>query len=112
MRAACPSLLRRAMLRPWIVRPKNTGTAGRTTLCTDSGARRFRPWRLAERIHRNRRVFDVEDLEMLGLVGRAEHDAIARARLHQRARERRHPTDVAAVDVDLVDADDADQLFP
>ena len=48
---------------------------------------------------------------MFGLLRCAQDDAIARARLHQRARQRRHPTDVAAVQIDFVDADDADDVF-
>ena len=73
--------------------------------------RRFGARRFAERIHRNRRVLDVEDLEVFGLRRRVQDDAIARARLHQRARQRRHPADVAAVHVDFVDANDADDVL-
>src|SRR5437660_11882453 len=73
--------------------------------------RRLSSWRFAERIHRNRRVLDVDDLEMLRLRWRAQVHAVAGARLHQRISERRAPTDVATVEVHLVDADDRDDVF-
>jgi hypothetical protein len=47
------------------------------------GARRF-----PERIHWNRRVLDVENVEVFRLLRCPEEDAVAWARLHQGARER------------------------
>src|ERR1700747_3671483 len=73
--------------------------------------RRLSSWRFAERIHRNRRVLDLDDLEMFRLRWRAQVHAVAGARLHQRIGERRAPADVAAVEVHLVDADDRDDVF-
>lgn len=73
--------------------------------------RGFRAWRLAERVHRNRHVFHVDDLEFLGLRRRTHHHAVARRRLHQRAPQRRHPADIAAGQVDFVDADDPDDVL-
>jgi len=67
--------------------------------------------RFAERIHRNRRVLDLDDLEVLRLRWRNQVHAVAGARLHQRIRERRAPADVAAVEVHLVDAYDRDDVF-
>src|ERR1700683_4977561 len=71
----------------------------------------FGAWRFAERFHRNRCVLDVEDLEVFGLRWGAQDDAVARARLHERARQRRPPADVAPVQVHLVDADNAEDVF-
>src|SRR3979490_412436 len=48
---------------------------------------------------------------MLRLRWCAQLHAVAGARLHQRISERRAPTDVAAVEVHLVDADDRDDGF-
>src|SRR6516165_7916536 len=76
-----------------------------------AGHLRLSSWRFAERIHRNRRVLNVDDLEMLRLRWRAQLHAVAWARLHQRIGERRAPADVAAVEVDLVDADDRDDML-
>src|SRR6267378_1216326 len=67
--------------------------------------------RFAERIHRNRRVLDLDDLKVLRLCWRAQVHAVAGARLHQRISERRAPADVAAVEVHLVDAYDRDDVF-
>src|SRR5262249_30168144 len=73
--------------------------------------RRLSSWRFAERIHRNRRVLDVDDFEILGLRRRAQDYAVAGAGLHQRIGERRAPADVTAVEVHLIDADDRDDVF-
>src|SRR4051794_38769593 len=70
----------------------------------------FGSGRLAERVHWNLVVLDIYDLELLGLLRCAQDDEVAQNRFHQRASERRHPADVAAVQVDLVDADDADDV--
>src|SRR2546430_7531543 len=42
----------------------------------------------SERIHRNRRVLDLNDLEMLRLRWRAQVHTVAGARLHQRIGDR------------------------
>ena len=76
-----------------------------------AGHLRLSSQRFAERIHRNRRVLDLDDLEMLRLRWRAQVHAVARARLDQRIGERRAPADVAAVEVHLVDTDDRDDVF-
>src|SRR5205809_1095935 len=76
-----------------------------------ASARRLGARRLAEGVHGNREVLHVQDLERFGLRGGAQQDAIARPRFHQRARERRHPADIAPVQIDLVDADDADDVL-
>src|SRR5215831_17997901 len=73
--------------------------------------RRLSSWRFTERIHWNRRVLDVDDLEILRLHRRAQDHALAGARLHQRIGERRAPADVAAVEVHFVNADDRDGVF-
>src|SRR5258708_36499878 len=48
---------------------------------------------------------------MLRLRWRAQVHTVAGARLHQRIGDRRAPTDVAAVEVHLVDAYDRDDVF-
>src|SRR5215475_1502382 len=73
--------------------------------------RRLSSWRFAERVHRNRRVFDINDLKMLRLRWRAQVHVVAWARLHQRIRERRAPADVATVEVHLVNADYRDYML-
>src|SRR5207245_7102380 len=73
--------------------------------------RRLSSWRFAERIHRNRRVLDIDDLEMFRLRWRVQVHAVAGARLHQRIGERRAPADVTGVEVHLVDADNRDDVF-
>ena len=50
-----------------------------------------------------------DHVELLDAARRAQGHRIAFARLEQRARHRRYPADVAALRVDLVDADDADR---
>src|SRR6267154_5127062 len=74
---------------------------GRLGLGAFDLGRRLSSQRFAERIHRNRRVLDFDDLETLRLRWRAQLHAVAGARLHQRIAERRAPADVAAVEVDL-----------
>src|SRR5882762_3934519 len=92
---------------------KDRGTlrVGRLGLGAFDLRRSLSSQRFAERIHRNRRVLDVDDLEMLRLRWRAQVHAVAGARLHQRIGERRAPADVATVEVHLVDADDRDDVF-
>ena len=72
---------------------------GRLVLGAFDLGRRLSSWRFAERIHRNRRILNVDDLEMLRLPWRAQVHAVAGARFHQRIGERRAPADVAAVEV-------------
>src|SRR5215469_18574667 len=84
---------------------------GRLGLGVFDRGRRLSSWRFTERIHRDRRVLDVDDLEMLRLRWRAQVHAVAWPRLHQRIGERRAPADVAAVEVHLVDADDGDDML-
>src|SRR5580700_2166101 len=84
---------------------------GRLVLGAFDLGRRLSSWRFAERIHRNRRILNVDDLEMLRLPWRAQVHAVAGARFHQRIGERRAPADVAAVEVHLVDSDDRDDVF-
>src|SRR3954462_2836409 len=73
--------------------------------------RRLSSWRFAERIHRNRRILDTDDLEMLCLGWCAQGHGVAGAGLHERIRERRAPADIAAIEVHLVNADDRDDVF-
>src|SRR6478735_207964 len=75
------------------------------------GVSRLSSWRFAERIHRNWRVLDEDDLEMLCLRWCAQVHAVAGPGLHERIRERRAPADVAAIEIHLVDADDRDDVF-
>jgi hypothetical protein len=75
------------------------------------GVSRLSSWRFAERIHRNRRVLDEDDLEMFCLRWCAQVYAVTGAGLHERMSERRAPADVAAIEVHLVDADDRDDVF-
>src|ERR1700731_888900 len=84
---------------------------GRLGLGAFDLGRRLSSWRFAERIHRNRRVLDVDDLEMLRLRWRAQVHAVTGAGLDQRNGDRRAPADVAAVEVHLVDADDGHDVF-
>ena len=72
---------------------------------------RLSSWRFAERINRNRRILDVDDLEMFRLRWRAQVHVVAGAGLDQGNGERLAPADVAAVEVHLVDADDRDDVF-
>src|SRR2546428_6234284 len=53
-------------------------------------------------------VAHLENLELLVARGRAQRNAVARARLEQRPGDRRDPRHAAARRIDLVDADDAD----
>jgi hypothetical protein len=84
---------------------------GRPGLGAFNFGRRLSSQRFAERIHRNWCVRDLDDLEMLRLPRRVQIHAVATARLHQRTGERRAPADVAAVEVQLVDAYDRDDVF-
>src|SRR5438270_10244180 len=90
---------------------KNVYVNTKTALGDFGLGRRLSSWRFAERIHRNRRVLDEDDLEMLCLPWCAQVYAVTGAGLHERIRERRAPADVAAIEVHLVDADDRDDVF-
>jgi len=72
-----------------------------------SRGRGLGPRWFAERLHRDAFVTHLENLQWLGAPGRVKNDLIARPGLHQRAREGRDPADVVAIEIDLVEADDA-----
>src|SRR4029453_4374573 len=78
-----------------------TACAG-TYLGRSLGAR----WR-GERLQRDALVTDLEDLELLGAARRVKDHAVAWPRLHQGARQRRLPADMVAIQIDLIEADDA-----
>src|SRR5215475_14377169 len=75
----------------------STGAPGRGL-----GARWF-----AERLDGDALVIDLENLELLGAPRRVQDHTISWPGLRQRARQRRHPADMAAIKIDLVEADDA-----
>ena len=54
-----------------------------------------------------RSITHLEDLQLLRTARRVKDHAIACSGLHQRAGQWRHPADVVAIQIDLVDADDA-----
>src|SRR6202453_2387280 len=72
------------------------------SLCRGLGSRWF-----TERFHRNALVMHFQHGQVRCTARRLENYAIARCRPHQRAPQRRHPTDVVAVEIDLVCAHDA-----
>src|ERR1700691_5962209 len=76
--------------------------SARESLCRGLGSRWF-----TERFHRNALVTHFQHGQVCCTARRLEHYAIARCRLHQRAPQRRHPTDVVAFEIDLVGAHDA-----
>src|ERR1700686_1697066 len=76
--------------------------SARESLCRGFGSRWF-----TERFHRNALVTHFQHGQVFCAARRLENYAVARCRLHQRAPQRRHPTDVVAVEIDLVDAHDA-----
>src|ERR1700691_6585388 len=76
--------------------------SARKSLCRGLGSRWF-----TERFHRNALVTHFQHGQVCCTARRLENYAIARCRLHQRAPQRRHPTDVVAVEIDLVCAHDA-----
>src|SRR5262245_37996846 len=71
-------------------------------LCPGLGSRWF-----TERFHRNALVTHFLDDQVFCTARRLQSYSVARCRLHQRAPQRRHPTDVVAVEIDLVGAHDA-----
>src|SRR5947209_9644289 len=83
--------------------PSSGGLASaRGSLCRGLGSRWF-----TERFHRNALVAHFKHGQVFCAARGVENYAIARCRLHQRAPQRRHPTDVVAVEIDLVGAYDA-----
>ena len=55
-----------------------------------------------ERFHRNALVTHFQHGQVFCAARRRENYTVTRCRLHQRAPQRRHPTDVVAVEIDLV----------
>src|SRR5438874_5294531 len=76
--------------------------SARKSLCRGLGSRWF-----TERFHRNSLVTHFQHGQVFCAARRLENYAVARCRFHQRATQRRHPTDVVAVEIDLVRAHDA-----
>src|SRR5580658_1826976 len=76
--------------------------SAREFLCRCLGSRWF-----TERFHTNALVTHFQDDQVFCTARRFESYAVARCRLDQRAPQRRHPTDVVAVEIDLVGAHDA-----
>ena len=66
------------------------------------GARWFTEW-----FHFNALVTDFQHSQVFCAARQLKDYAVARGRLHQRARQRRHPTDVVALEIDFVCAHDA-----
>src|SRR5580700_2029654 len=86
----------------WRERPSGGLASARESLCRGLGSRWW-----PERFHRNALVAHFQHGQVFCAARREENYAIARCRLHQRAPQRRHPTDVAAVEIDLVGAHNA-----
>src|SRR4029077_6612480 len=61
----------------------------------------------AERLHGDALVPHIEDLQLLDDTRRVKDETVPWPRLHQCARQRRLPTDMVAIQIDLIDADDA-----
>src|SRR5438270_2290850 len=76
--------------------------SARDSLCGGFGSRWF-----TERFHGNALVRDFQHRQVFWTACCLKNYAVTRCRLHQRAPQRRHPTDVVAVEVDLVGANDA-----
>src|SRR5690349_22839789 len=77
-------------------------TASRRTILW----RGFGPGWFSKRFDGNAFVPNLEDPQVVGAAGCVKDDAIARSGLHQRASQWRHPADMVAIQIDLVDADD------
>src|SRR3954447_18357943 len=73
--------------------------------------RGLRSRRLPERFHCNALVPHFQHGQLLRTARPMKHDTVTRRRLHQRAPQRGHPTDVVAVEIDLVCAYDAHDSF-
>src|SRR5215831_6242670 len=76
--------------------------SARESVCRGLGSRWF-----TERFHRNARVTNFQDDQVFCTAWRLESYAVARCGLHQSAPQRRHPTDVVALEIDLVSSHDA-----
>src|SRR5580698_1255410 len=76
--------------------------SARESLRRDLGSRWF-----TERFHRNALVTHVQHGQVFRAARQLKDYAVTRCRLHQRATQRRHPTDVVAVEIDFVGANDA-----
>src|SRR6266478_6329052 len=76
--------------------------SARESLCRGFGAKWF-----TERFHKNALVTHFHHVQVFCTARRLEDYAVARCRLHQRAPQRRHPTDVVTVEIDFVGAHDA-----
>src|SRR5580692_10569012 len=83
----------------------STNSSSHLTLVMSIGVRERVPCRglgsgwLTERFHGNGLVTHVQDDQIFCSPRRLESYAVARCRLHQRAPQRRHPTDVVAVEI-------------
>src|SRR5688572_14304478 len=69
------------------------------------------PWRRRERLDRYLLVANLEDFQFLGSTRRPKDHCVALAGLHQRVGERRHPADIAAIQVQFVRADNTNFAF-
>src|SRR5689334_2119799 len=76
--------------------------SARESFCRGLGSRWF-----TERFHRNALVPHFQHGQVFCTTRRLENYTIASCRLHQGAPQRRHPTDVLAVEIDLVRAHNA-----
>src|SRR5215469_3288608 len=74
----------------------------RKSLCRGFGSSRF-----TERFHRDALVTHFQHGKVFCAARQMNDYTVARCRLHQRAAQRGHPTDVVAVEIDLVGAYDA-----
>src|SRR5271156_5913829 len=81
---------------------RNGLASARESLCRGLGSRWF-----TERFHRNALVTHFQHGQGFCTARQLKDYAVTRCRLHQRARQRRHPTDVVAVEIDFVRAHDA-----
>src|SRR5947209_358987 len=76
--------------------------SARKSLCRGLGSGWF-----TERFHRNALVTHFQHGQVFCTARQLKDYTVTRCRLHQRAPQRRHPTDVVAVEIDLVGAHDA-----
>src|SRR2546421_3235013 len=74
----------------------------RESLCRGLGSRWF-----TERFHRNGLVTHFQHGQVFCTARQLKDYAVTRCRLHQRAPQRGHPTNVVAVEIALVGANDA-----
>jgi len=68
---------------------------------------RLGPWWYTEGFHRNAFITHFQNHQVFSAARGFESNAVPCCRLEQRAPQRRHPTDVVAVEIDLVGAYDA-----